>query len=93
MHTVYVNQSAFIFNVWKRDVNMKKMRVKKLQFSDFWMNYPFKRVKNAKLDLSYMPSEINQIVLKYKPSLPLQAEREQRDGKVRLLVEQNWQMI
>lgn len=43
----------------KRHVNMKKMRVRNRQFSDFWMNYPFKRVKNAKLDLSYMPSEIN----------------------------------
>lgn len=77
----------------KRRVDMKKMRVRNRQFSDFWMNCPFKTVKHAKLDLSYMPSEINQIVLKYKPSLPLQAEREQRDGKVRLLVEQNWQMI
>lgn len=54
------------------------------------MNYPFKKVKHAKLDLSFMPSEKkNQTVSKYKPSLPLQAERKQRDGKFKLLVEQN----
>ncbi len=40
-----------------------------------------------------MSSKKLQIVLKYKPSLPLQAEREQKDGNLRLLVEQNWQMI
>lgn len=57
------------------------------------MNYPYKTVKHCKLDLSYISSKKLQIVLKYKPSLPLQAEREQKDGKLRLLVEQNLQII
>jgi len=64
----------------------------------FLIYHPFKKVMHAKLDLSFMPSGAknkikNQTVTKYKPSLPLQAERKQKDGKLKLLVEQNYQMI
>lgn len=49
------------------------------------MIHPYKTVKHSKLDQSYMSSEKKKekknfkTVLKYKPSLPLQAEREQKD--------------